>query len=246
MEQTKFDIKFAAVRRAVIEQVFSRMNDRQKEAVFQTEGPLLVLAGAGSGKTTVLIHRIINILRFGRGYDDPYATPGATMEDLAFLADYLADPKPEDRARALRLCAVDPAKPWEIVAITFTNKAARELRERLTRAVGEADASAIWAHTFHTCCLRILRRDIERLGYDRTFTIYDEDDKKRVITALIRRLKLDEKVFDPKKVMNEISRAKDNLITPRTFAAEQRDEFYKGRIAELYTLYEKEMRANNA
>ena len=246
MEQTKFDIKFAAVRRTVIEQVFSRMNDRQKEAVFQTEGPLLVLAGAGSGKTTVLIHRIINILRFGRGYDYPYATPGATMEDLAFLADYLADPKPEDRARALRLCAVDPAKPWEIVAITFTNKAARELRERLTRAVGETDASAIWAHTFHTCCLRILRRDIERLGYDRTFTIYDEDDKKRVITALIRRLKLDEKVFDPKKVMNEISRAKDNLITPRTFAAEQRDEFYKGRIAELYTLYEKEMRANNA
>ena len=246
MEQTKFDIKFAAVRRTVIEQVFSRMNDRQKEAVFQTEGPLLVLAGAGSGKTTVLIHRIINILRFGRGYDYPYATPGATMEDLAFLADYLADPKPEDRARALRLCVVDPAKPWEIVAITFTNKAARELRERLTRAVGETDASAIWAHTFHTCCLRILRRDIERLGYDRTFTIYDEDDKKRVITALIRRLKLDEKVFDPKKVMNEISRAKDNLITPRTFAAEQRDEFYKGRIAELYTLYEKEMRANNA
>ncbi|MFR4972136.1 MAG: UvrD-helicase domain-containing protein [Butyricicoccus pullicaecorum] len=90
MEPTKFDIKFASVRKAVIEQVFSRMNDRQREAVFQTEGPLLVLAGAGSGKTTVLIHRIINILRFGHGYDSPYATPGATMEDLAFLADYMA------------------------------------------------------------------------------------------------------------------------------------------------------------
>lgn len=246
MEPTKFDIKFASVRKAVIEQVFSRMNDRQREAVFQTEGPLLVLAGAGSGKTTVLIHRIINILRFGHGYDSPYATPGATMEDLAFLADYMADPKPENQARAMELCAVSPAKPWEVVAITFTNKAARELQDRLTRAVGEADASAIWAYTFHTCCLRILRRDIERLGYNRTFTIYDEDDKKRVITDLIRRLKLDEKIFDARKVMGEISRAKDNLITPRTFALEQRSEFYMGRIADLYTLYEKEMRENNA
>lgn len=246
MEPTKFDIKFASVRKAVIEQVFSRMNDRQREAVFQTEGPLLVLAGAGSGKTTVLIHRIINILRFGHGYDSPYATPGATMEDLAFLADYMANPTPENQARAMELCAVSPAKPWEVVAITFTNKAARELQERLTRAVGEADASAIWAYTFHACCLRILRRDIERLGYNRTFTIYDEDDKKRVITDLIRRLKLDEKIFDARKVMGEISRAKDNLITPRTFALEQRSEFYMGRIADLYTLYEKEMRENNA
>ena len=246
MEPTKFDIKFASVRKAVIEQVFSRMNDRQREAVFQTEGPLLVLAGAGSGKTTVLIHRIINILRFGHGYDSPYATPGATMEDLAFLADYMANPTPQNQARAMELCAVSPAKPWEVVAITFTNKAARELQDRLTRAVGEADASAIWAYTFHTCCLRILRRDIERLGYNRTFTIYDEDDKKRVITDLIRRLKLDEKIFDARKVMGEISRAKDNLITPRTFALEQRSEFYMGRIADLYTLYEKEMRENNA
>lgn len=246
MEPTKFDIKYAAIRRAIIERVFARMNDRQKEAIFQTEGPLLVLAGAGSGKTTVLIHRIINILRFGRGYDSPYATPGATMEDLAFLADYLNAPNAEAQPRAMRLCAVEPAKPWEVVAITFTNKAARELQERLTRAVGEQDASAIWAYTFHTCCLRILRRDIERLGYDRSFTIYDEDDKKRVITDIIRRLKLDEKVFDPRKVMNEISRAKDNLIAPMHFAVDQRSEFYKGRIADIYTLYEKEMRASNA
>lgn len=246
MEPTKFDCKFAAIRKAVIEQVFSRMNDRQKEAIFHTEGPLLVLAGAGSGKTTVLIHRIINILRFGHGYDSPYATPGATMEDLAFLADYMANPQPESRERALRLCAVDPAKPWEVVAITFTNKAARELQERLTRAVGEYDASAIWAYTFHTCCLRILRRDIDRLGYSSAFTIYDEDDKKRVITDLIRRLKLDDKIFEPRKVMSEISRAKDNLITPRQFAVEQRSEYYMGKMAELYTLYEKEMRENNA
>lgn len=246
MEPTKFDIQFAAIRRSVIEQVFSRLNDRQREAVFCTEGPLLVLAGAGSGKTSVLIHRIINILRFGHGYDSPYATSGAGMEDLAFLADYLSNPVPEHRERAMQLCAVEPVKPWQIVAITFTNKAAKELKDRLTSAVGQADAAMIWAHTFHTCCLRILRRDIERLGYSRTFTIYDEDDKKRVITELIRKLKLDDKVFEPRKVMQEISRAKDNLITPRTFEVERRGEYYMGRIAELYALYEKEMRANNA
>lgn len=246
MEPTKFDIQFTAIRRAVIERVFSRMNDRQREAIFCTEGPLLVLAGAGSGKTSVLIHRIINILRFGHGYDSPYATPGADMEDLAFLADYLKHPMPEHEERAMQLCAVQPTKPWQIVAITFTNKAAQELQNRLTNAVGEADASAIWAHTFHTCCLRMLRRDIERLGYSSTFTIYDEDDKKRVITDLIRKLKLDDKIFEPRKIMNEISRAKDNLITPRTFEVDRRGEFYMGRVAELYALYEKEMRSNNA
>ena len=135
MEPTKFDIQFAAIRRSVIEQVFSRLNDRQREAVFCTEGPLLVLAGAGSGKTSVLIHRIINILRFGHGYDSPYATLGAGMEDLAFLADYLSNPVPEHRERAMQLCAVEPVKPWQIVAITFTNKAAKELKDRLTSAV---------------------------------------------------------------------------------------------------------------
>ena len=127
MEPTKFDVQFAAVRRAVIERFFSRMNEMQRKAVYHTEGPLLILAGAGSGKTTVLIHRMINIIRFGRGYDCPFVTAGATMEDFAFLAEYLSDPKPENEARALALCAVEPARPWEVMAITFTNKAARDL-----------------------------------------------------------------------------------------------------------------------
>lgn len=246
MEPTKFDVKYAAVRRAVIEQAFQSLNDRQREAVFHTEGPLLVLAGAGSGKTTVLIQRIINILRFGRGYQDEFATPGATEDDLAFLTAYLVDPQEGNRARAERLCAVFPAKPWEVIAITFTNKAARELQERLTRAVGEQDAGAIWAHTFHTACLRILRRDIGRLGYDSNFTIYDTDDQKRVLTDIIRRLELDEKVFDQKQVANIISRAKDSLQTPVQYAAQVGNDFFKGKVAEVYTLYEKELRVANA
>ncbi|MGE4548416.1 MAG: ATP-dependent helicase [Intestinibacillus sp.] len=246
MEPTKFDIKYAAVRRAVIEQTFGSLNDRQREAVFHTEGPLLVLAGAGSGKTTVLIQRIINILRFGRGYQDEYATPGATEDDLAFLAGYLVDPREEDRARAERLCAVFPAKPWEVIAITFTNKAARELQERLTRAIGEQDADAVWAHTFHTACLRILRRDIERLGYDSSFTIYDTDDQKRVLNDIIGRLKLDDKVFDQKQIESMISRAKDSLQTPAQYAVQAGNDFFMSKVAEIYTLYEKELRHANA
>ena len=246
MEQTKFDIQYAAIRRSIIEQRFSHLNEMQREATLQTEGPLLILAGAGSGKTTVLIQRIINILRFGKGAQSPYAPPGATQEDLLFLMDYLNDPKPENDARAEQLCAVEPARPWEVVAITFTNKAAREIKERLVRAVGEWDANAIWAHTFHTACLRILRRDIERLGYQKSFTIYDEDDKKRVMTDVLRRLNLDEKAFDPRAMMQAVSRAKDNLITPKGYAKQAADDYYKGKVAEVYALYQRTLQDANA
>ena len=145
MEPTKFDMKYAAVRRAIIEQRFSKLNDKQREAVYQTEGPLLILAGAGSGKTTVLINRIINILKFGDGLESELAPDWATEDDLLFLTEYLTDPKPENRARAEHLCAMNPARPWQVIAITFTNKAARELRERLEFALGDEEAaSAVW------------------------------------------------------------------------------------------------------
>ena len=243
MEPTKFDLKYAAVRRAVIEQRFSNLNDKQREAVFATEGPLLILAGAGSGKTTVLINRIINILRFGQGLTSEFAPAGATEDDLLFLTEYLTDPKPENRARAEQLCAMHPARPWEVIAITFTNKAARELRERLTAALDdEKAASAVWAYTFHTACLRILRRHSDLLGFETAFTIYDEDDKKRVITGVLKRLNLDTKTFDPRTVMNMISRAKDKLMTPKQFAADASGDYFREKVSEVYKLYEKEMK----
>ncbi|MDO4269415.1 MAG: 3'-5' exonuclease [Eubacteriales bacterium] len=243
MEPTKFDLKYAAVRRAVIEQKFSRLNDKQREAVYATEGPLLILAGAGSGKTTVLINRIINILRFGQGLASELAPPGATEADLLFLTEYLTDPKPENRARAERLCAMNAAKPWEIIAITFTNKAAKELRERLLLAVGDEEAAnAVWAHTFHTACLRILRRHVDLLGFETAFTIYDEDDKKRVFKAVMRRLNLDEKTFDPRTVTGMISRAKDKLLTPKQFRADAAGDYFREKVADIYELYEKEMK----
>lgn len=246
METSNFNCRYAAARRAVIEKRFADLNDRQKEAVFHTEGPLLVLAGAGSGKTTVLIQRIINILRFGRGWQDTVTPAQATEEDLQFLEAYLEQPKPENRYKAEYLCAVQPAKPWEVIAITFTNKAANELRERLQTALGEEDASGIWAYTFHTACLRILRRDIAQIGYQQNFTIYDEDDKKRVITDIIKRLKLDDKTFDARHVGNTISRAKDSLQTPEVFAESVQGEYYNAKIAEVYEIYQRGMQEANA
>lgn len=246
MEQTRFDIQYAATRSAIIEREFEHLNDRQRQAVFHTEGPLLVLAGAGSGKTTVLIQRIINILRFGKGASYEFAPEDATEEDLLFLRDYLRAPSEEDRMRAEMLCAVEPARPWQILAITFTNKAAKEIQNRLEQSIGEEFASQIWASTFHSMCVRILRRDCEAIGYDRSFTIYDTDDQKRVLTAIIRSRKLDEKVFDVRSVANTIGRAKDNLMTPRMLAIESENNYYKTTVADIYKEYARRLRESNA
>ena len=244
LDMTKFDVQYSAIRKAIIERKFASLNDMQRSAVMQTEGPLLILAGAGSGKTTVLINRIINILRFGK--DSDFAPQNATEEDLRFLMDYLNNPVEENRQKAEKLCAIEPAKPWEVIAITFTNKAAKELKERLTRAIGEQDAMAVWAYTFHTACLRILRRDIERIGYKQSFTIYDEDDKKRVISDILKQLNMDDKAFDTRTIMNEISRAKDNLISAKTYAVEANGDYYKSKVSDVYTLYQKKMKEANA
>ena len=170
--------RFLTARKEYIIRQFSRMNPMQLEAVLTTEGPLLLLAGAGSGKTTVLINRIANLIRFGcAAGSDELARP-VTEEDVCFLEGELAKPHEENRAAADELCALHPAAPWSIIAITFTNKAANELKERLTAMLGP-EANDVWAMTFHSACCRILRREIERIGYDRSFTIYDTADSDR-------------------------------------------------------------------
>lgn len=246
MEQTRFDIQYSAVRSAIVEREFEFLNDRQCEAVFHTEGPLLVLAGAGSGKTTVLINRIINILRFGRGYYYEYAPEDVTEDDLQFLRNYLRQPTETDRLRAETLCAIDPVRPWQILAITFTNKAAKEIQQRLQQALGEDFAKQIWASTFHSACVRILRRDCDAIGYDRSFTIYDSDDQKRVLTAIIKGKRLDEKVFDVRSIASAIGRAKDNLQTPRMFAAEAGDQYFQLTVADIYKEYARQLQESNA
>ena len=237
--------RFLTARKEYIIRQFSRMNPMQMEAVLATEGPLLLLAGAGSGKTTVLINRIANLIRFGcAAGSDELARP-VTEEDVCFLEGELAEPHEENRAAADELCALHPAAPWSIIAITFTNKAANELKERLTAMLGP-EANDVWAMTFHSACCRILRREIERIGYDRSFTIYDTADSERVIKEILRDRNLDEKTFPPRSVLGMISKAKDQMASPETFAKDAGDDYRLKRIAELYKEYQSRLKASNA
>lgn len=207
------------------------MNDRQFEAVATVRGPVLILAGAGSGKTTVLIHRISNMLRFGTAYADADAAD-ATQEQVDQLQECWEHnlPLPE-------WIGVNRVRPWEILAITFTNKAAKELKERLDASVGGDDAD-IWASTFHSTCARMLRRYGDRLGYSTHFTIYATDDQKRLIKDVMKRLNIDEKFLPVKSAMNEISRAKDELIGPEEYAKRAQSDARLHRIAEVYEAYQ--------
>ena len=183
--------------------IYDTLNREQKEAVFHTEGPLLILAGAGSGKTRVLTHRIA----------------------------YLIDEK--------------GINPWNILAITFTNKAAEEMRERVDKIVGFGSES-IWVSTFHSACVRILRRHIDRLGYDTNFTIYDTDDQKTLMKDVCKLLQVDTKIYKERNLMSAISSAKNEYISPQEFELNAVGDYHKQRIAKVYWEYEKQMRANNA
>lgn len=182
---------------------YGHLNEMQRKAVEQTEGPLLILAGAGSGKTTVLVNRIAHII-----------------EDLG-------------------------AAPWSVLAITFTNKAAGELKERLSKMMGDC-ANDIWAGTFHSCCMRILRRDIEKLGYDSSFNVYDSADQQTLMKECLSQLNLDDKTFPPKTMLSYISSAKDALIDCDTFAKKYEADFRMSKVAALYRLYQQKLRAYNA
>ena len=236
------ELAFCRARRAAIALNYSKLNKEQRQAVLNTEGPLLLLAGAGSGKTTVLIHRVANLIRYGRGSDSPEVPEWVTAEDVDFLTGYAANPSREDKPRADRLCALDPAAPWSILAITFTNKAAGELKDRLERALGP-QARDVWASTFHSACVRILRRDIEKLGFPSSFTIYDTDDAVRVMKDCLKELSVDDKHFPPKSVLAEISRAKDKLQLAEDYAKATAlsGDFRTQKMAQLYAAYQKKL-----
>ncbi|SCX20279.1 DNA helicase-2 / ATP-dependent DNA helicase PcrA [Ruminococcaceae bacterium P7] len=186
-----------------LKQQFSFMNDMQQQAVFATEGPVLILAGAGSGKTTVLVNRISYILQSG-------------------------------------LC-----NPWNILAITFTNKAAGELKERICNTVPEG-GSDIWAATFHSTCARILRRYGDRLGYSSHFTVYSTDDQKRLVKDIIKQLQLDEHVFQARSVLTEISRAKDKMLEPKDLLKNEEFDFRASSIAKIYEIYQAKLKTSDA
>lgn len=238
--------EFVSLRRKIIENEFSSLNDMQKKAVLSTEGPLLVLAGAGSGKTTVLVNRIANIMKYGRAYYSDEAAYEPSENELSLMraaangevsADELFDIEP--------LLSVSPAKPWEILAITFTNKAAGELKERLERMLGE-QARDIWASTFHSACVRMLRRNAENIGYSSNFTIYDTDDSKRVIKDCIKQLGFSDKILTPKTCLGEISRAKDSLLSPEEYTQQNYVDIMKRNVGAVYASYQARLKAADA
>ncbi len=239
--------RFVNARQRYILSQFPKLNAMQKEAVTTTEGPLLLLAGAGSGKTTVLINRIANLIRFGRATDSSEVPDTVTEDDVSFL-ETLHEPISDfDRHRADFLCALEPVSPWNIIAITFTNKAANELKERLTNILGP-EGQDVWAMTFHSACCRILRRDIERLGYSKSFTIYDTADSERVMKDIIRDMGLDDKTFPAKYVLTIISREKDVMVSPEELLsrAEANNDYRLLHIARAYQKYQTRLKENNA
>ena len=235
---TPFEI--VSLRRQIIDRQFSRMNRPQREAVYHTEGPLLILAGAGSGKTTVLVNRIANLVRFGSGYNSDQVPnlSEAQQEKLRLCAEGQI---PLD-GEIVGWLSVDPCPAWRILAITFTNKAAGELKERLSRMLG-SEGEEVAAGTFHSFCARMLRRDGERLGYSRHFTIYDTDDSRRLMKACMKELNIDEKTLGHKAILGEISRAKDELVDPEEYAARHQNGFdiRLKLVSKAYALYQKKL-----
>lgn len=247
MTEKEFTTKYLKARRTVIERDFAFLNDMQRDAVLTTDGPLLLLAGAGSGKTTVLINRIANIIRYGRGSDTDEIPAGVGEAELEILEKAAKDPNYQDMARAKSLCAVEPCEPWRIIAITFTNKAANELKARLTNMLGDS-ANDIWAKTFHSACVRILRRDADKVGFDNGFTIYDTTDSRSLMRHVIKDLDLDEKTFPYRSVLGYVSKAKDAMISAEEFCAQAQasGDVRRQQIGKAYLLYEQRKKKANA
>ena len=236
--------EFCALRDTYIEKQFGRLNEMQRRAVFTTDGPLLILAGAGSGKTTVLVNRIANLIRFGSAHGSTQLPRPAAEEDVKALRSAImtGTDAPFWLDGMLKQNAV---RSWNVMAITFTNKAAGELKERLRRMLGGEEGDEVFASTFHSACVRILRRWAEEIGYPRSFTIYDTDDAQRVMKAVYKELNVDDKFLPVKAAINQMSRWKDQLVSPQQAVGTVKDT--KGSLtARIYAAYEKKLKEAGA
>ncbi|MBR5409162.1 MAG: UvrD-helicase domain-containing protein [Clostridia bacterium] len=236
MEQT-----LLSLRKQIIEKNFARLNSMQLQAVTSVNGPLLILAGAGSGKTTVLVNRIACLIRYGNAYHSDVLVSLGQEDPEGKMRRYLQGDA-SIFGEIAPMLSVDAPQPWQILAITFTNKAANELKERLVSMLGEP-GDEIWASTFHSACVRILRREADRLGYTSHFTIYDTDDTKRVIKECQRQLHIDDKILSHKTIMNEISRAKDELTGPEDYNVNGKygPDPKRRDVAAVYKAYQKQL-----
>ena len=254
--------EFIELRKKLLENEYGRLNPQQRKAVFYVNGPLLVLAGAGSGKTSVLVNRIAYMIKYGNAYHSDFIPQELTAEELQQMR--------EEADTAEKTCAAqkageagsmvkasdltdslvgilkeNPVHPASILAITFTNKAAKEMKQRLENILGESIGN-LWVSTFHAACVRILRRDIEKLGYGKSFVIFDTSDQQTLIKDSIRELNLNDKNFPVREVLSKIGRAKDELKEPAEYAAEAGSDFRLSKIARIYELYQRKLRNNNA
>lgn len=237
---------YNAQKKALFDTYYSKLNDMQREAICTVKGPLLVLAGAGSGKTTVLVQRIVHILRYGLACE-PVTEPREVPDDFADACGAAAAGERAALGDYLTCFATGVCPPWAVLAITFTNKAAREIKERLAKALDDATAAdAVWAGTFHSVCIRILRSHIGLLGYKSGFSIYDTDDQKKLIVRCMKDLNLDDKKFPPKSMLNLIGRAKDKLMTPADMQAENTADYLWSVAAKVYARYQEELARANA
>ncbi len=239
--------RYTAQKRKLFDRALSRLNDEQRYAVYTVKGPLLVLAGAGSGKTTVLVKRIEYIIKYGNAYLTDYVPAGVTEETVRHLENVLKTGSEEEVNSLLADFAYDPCQPWRVLAITFTNKAANEMKERLSRSFNDESVSEhIWAGTFHKICMRILRKFAHEAGLSSNYTIYDTDDSKKAVKAAIERLNLDDKQYPPKTVLGFISNQKENLITPEEALDTAGENFRQKKTAMIYAEYQKALETSNA
>ena len=238
--------EYLSIRKKLFDTYYSSLNEKQREAVCTIKGPLLVLAGAGSGKTTVLVRRITHILKYGSACENTAMPAGLPENFLADCQNALSMDR-ESLGAFLTRFACEPCPPWAVLAITFTNKAAKEIKERLLAAFDDPSvAESIWAGTFHSVCMRILRSHIKLLGYQSGFSIYDTDDQKKLVIQCMRELNLDEKKFPAKNILNMIGRAKDKLLTPDQMLEEGEADYLFAVAAKVYKIYQRRLQEANA
>ena len=237
--------RYNSAKRALFDSYYSTLNNKQREAIYQVNGPLLILAGAGSGKTTVLVSRIAHILRFGDAYHHE-SVPDDLSEDKVQILEKAVNSPKETQESILLSMAYQPCYPRQILAFTFTNKAADELKNRLSKMIDAEEFGSMWVGTFHSICLRILRSNIDLIGFAPNFTVYDTEDTKRSITAVMKEKGIDDKNLPIRSVMNAISRAKDHLITPDDYLTEIGNDYRNRQISEIYAAYQKRLSNSNA
>ena len=235
--------EFLALRKALLDREYEKLNPPQREAVYSCDCPLLILAGAGSGKTTVLVNKLGYLIKYGNAYHSTTVPESLTGDDLEYLRRGLTDDSLRNEDRYRRLMAVDPFDPYHLLAITFTNKAAGEMRERMERQF-QVDAKDLWALTFHSTCVRILRRFGDKLGYDREFTIYDDGDSNKLVERILKEWDLQQR-YPAKTVRSVINKAKGNYETPEEFRAGYKS-FDFPKMPDIYEKYQASLRESNA